>query len=254
MKLTLLEMVQEILSSMDSVEVNSITDTTESLQVAHVVKNCYYDLINRTKLPETYSLFNLDPSGDNTKPTLMSVPRDYSEVQWIKYNTETLTETDINMVLMEYLPLDSFLDYVHQYSESDTNVGTFTQTSENSSFTVLYKNDKAPQFYTTFDDTTILFDSYDADVDTTLQSSKSLAYGRKVISFDLSDNYTPELDANHFSLLLNEAKSLAWTELKQSVHQKAELNSRRGWVRLQKTVDKVKPLSDFDRLPNFGRK
>lgn len=254
MKLTLLELVQEILSSMDSDEVNSITDTTESLQVAHVVKNCYFDLISRTKLPEHYTLFNLEASGDNTKPTLMSMPDSFSEAVWIKYNTETTTDTDINMVLMKYLTLEDFLNYIHQFSESDTNVGTFEHTVGTSTFTVLYKDDKAPQFYTSFDDSTILFDSYDSDVDTTLQGSKTLCYGRKVIDFALEDGYTPDLDENHFSLLLNEAKTLAWTELKQSQHPKAELNARRGWVGLQKTVEKVKTLSDFDKLPNFGRK
>ena len=56
------------------------------------------------------------------------------------------------------------------------------------------------------------------------------------------------------TLLLNEAKALAWTELKQAQHPKAELNSKRGWTSLQRTKHATETLSDFDKLPYFGRK
>ncbi len=45
MKYTLLEIVQEILSDMDSDEVNSIDDTTESEQVATIVKSTYLSMM-----------------------------------------------------------------------------------------------------------------------------------------------------------------------------------------------------------------
>ena len=41
MKFTLLEMVQEILSDMDSDEVDSIEDTVEAEQVATIVRSTY---------------------------------------------------------------------------------------------------------------------------------------------------------------------------------------------------------------------
>lgn len=46
MRKTLLEMVQDILSEMDSDEVNSINDTVEAEQVATIIKNCYLALCN----------------------------------------------------------------------------------------------------------------------------------------------------------------------------------------------------------------
>ena len=52
MKYTLLEMTQDILSNMSSDEVNSISDTTESLQVATIIKQKYFDLISRVNRPE----------------------------------------------------------------------------------------------------------------------------------------------------------------------------------------------------------
>lgn len=54
----LIEYVQDILSSMDSDEVNSISDTVESMQVATILKNCYEELVANIELPEEYTLFS----------------------------------------------------------------------------------------------------------------------------------------------------------------------------------------------------
>ena len=45
--MTLLEMVQSLLSSLEGDNVNSISDTQEALQVAQVVKDTYFSLISR---------------------------------------------------------------------------------------------------------------------------------------------------------------------------------------------------------------
>ena len=43
-KLTVLDMTQKILSSMDSDDVNSISDTEESLQVVDIIEDTYHDM------------------------------------------------------------------------------------------------------------------------------------------------------------------------------------------------------------------
>lgn len=239
---------------MDSDAVNSINDSVESLQVATVIRTVYFDMISRANLPEHYSLITLDASTDSSKPILMTVPSTVAEIKWLKYNNETTTDTDIRMEIVEYLPLPEFLERMDSISESDTNVETFTHTIGADTYTFLYRNDKHPQYYTTFDDNTLIFDSYDNTVDATLQKSKTRAYGRLVIPFTMSDTFTPDLDESQFTLLLNEAKALAWAELKQSPHPKAELNARRAWTNLQKHKNSTEVQSDFDQLPYFGRK
>lgn len=84
-QLTLLEMTQDILSSMSSDEVSSISDTVESLQVAKIVRNKYYDIITRTGMPENKELFQFTASGDSTKPTLMYMPSQVGNIEWVKY-------------------------------------------------------------------------------------------------------------------------------------------------------------------------
>ena len=45
-KLTLLQMTQDIMSDMDSDDINSINDSVEALQVAQIIKTTYYNIID----------------------------------------------------------------------------------------------------------------------------------------------------------------------------------------------------------------
>jgi len=251
--MTLLEIVQGILSSMDSDEVNSITDTTESAQVALLVKTTYYDIISRANLPEHETLFNLTPSTDNLKPTLMTVPSNINNVRWVKYNCMTGTDTVSDFRVISPVSIEEFLRIVQSYDTDDTSVGTMTLTIGTSTVVIPFYNDTAPSMYTTYDDYTILFNSYDSAVDTTLQQSKTLCFGQTGITWTHTDSFVPDLDERQFSLLYNEAKSLAFAELKQTEHKKAEKVARRGWTSLMKTKDRVDVLTDFQKLPNYGR-
>lgn len=254
MKYTLLDLVQTIASSLDSDEVNSVTDTTESLQIAYVVRTVYMDLISRANLPEHYSLTSLVPSGDSLKPTLMYVPETVDELLWLKYDNRTVELPAMNMQPVQFVETKAFLEMLYQFDLTDTTrYGSFSHVIAGNTFTLPYRLDKAPQFYTTFDDRTLIFDSYDALVDTTLQASKTTAYAKLEIPFVMSDTFVPDLDSSQFQLLLNEAKSLAWAELKQAQNGKAEQAAKRQWTRLEKTKYETEHQSYFDRLPNYGR-
>ncbi len=255
MKYTLLELTQNVLSSMDSDEIVSIDDSVESQQVANLIRTVYYDIIDRANLPEHYSLVNLTESSISS-PVLMTLPTSVSKIMWVKYDKRLSVDsaTTKRFDLVNYMNLENFLDRMHQQNIDDTTVDTFTHTVGGNSFSIMYRNDISPEYYTSFDDNTLVFESYDSTVDTFLRTSKSLCYAKTIIPFNLVDSFVPDLDEEQFSLLLNESKSLAWAELKQTMHQKAELNSRRGWSRLQKNKYATENLSDLNQLPYFGRR
>ena len=261
MKYTLLELTQAVLSSMDSDEVNSIDDTVESQQVVEVIKTVYDDIISRGDLVSNKTLFNLNASEDALKPVLMTKPDYIDRIEWLKYNSILDTETDPQWSELWYLNVSDFMDYIHQYNPSEINVDTFDYSADGSTFTFTFKNDVAPKYYTSFDDNTLIFDSFDNTVDSTLQSIKTLGYGSKKTTFTKTDDFTPDLQPQQFTLLLNESKSLAWAELKQAQHQKAEITAHRGWRHLQKTRQQVPDAHrlmnsshSFNKLPNFGRR
>ncbi len=254
MSSTLLQLVQDVASSMDSDEVTSINDSTESLQIATVVKTTYFDIINRLKLPRHYTVFNLQATSATT-PVVMTLPTDVNNVEWLKYDYHTLINTDVNYQDVKFLPIREFLALVNRFRVDSVHVASMSFTPDlGNSFTFYYSNNIAPQYYTSVDDVNFIFDSYDLTVDAFLTSSKSMAFGQKKITWNMSDGFTPDLDEVHFPLLLNEAKALAWTELKQTQHPKAEQSARRHWIHAQKAKYAIDNLSDFNKFPNYGRR
>lgn len=253
MKFTLLEMVQEILASMDSEEVNSISDTVESNQVALLIRSVYYDLAIDLGLPEHETIFELNASGSTTRPVLMTAPDNVAVIREIRYNKQEDGDTTADYVPLTFKPLDEFLTQQNGLREDDDATQmTFTVNSE--SFETMYKSDVHPTCYTTPDDYTFLFDSYQSDVDTTLQKSKTMVFGVVYPTFTLSDNFTPDLDVTQFSLLKNRAKVRAFAELKQTDNKEASGEARRQKIIVQKRKRTAPDVSPLEKFPKYGRK
>jgi hypothetical protein len=254
MKYTLLQLTQMVLSSMDGDEINSINDTVESQQVVKIIKTCYGDIFSRGNAPENYVLFNLTASGDSTKPTLMTLPTTVTNLLWLKYDCKRTGETDDNFLPMEFLPLPEFLNRMHAYvPSSNSDLLQFTHEIEGVSITFIVDSSVAPSYFTTWDDNSFMFNSYDSVVDTTLQGSKTLAYGERQPPWTESDSYSIPLDDHQ--LLLHEAKALAWSEMRQLAHPRAERSARQQWVQFSRTKHKILDGDDYKTAtPNYGRK
>lgn len=254
-KRTLLRMTQDILSSLDSDEVNSIADTTESAQVATLIKTVYEDIISRHSLPEIKTMFELQSSGDINLPVVMYKPENVLDIEFIKYNKYQTGGQNPLFQEVKYLGLHDFLAHIYNMSTTNSFVHTGQITTSVGTFDIVYSDNKHPDYFTTFDDNTVLFDSYYSDYDSTLQGSKTIGFGVVSQTFTMSDTFVPHLDDRLFSLLFNEAKSLAWAELKQAANQKAEQAAKRGWATLQKTSRSIiANEGQLSRLPNYGRK
>ena len=247
-KMTLLEMVQDIMSDMDSDEVNSINDTVESLQVAQIVKTTYYNIIDGKDLPFLYELFQLNTNGTAARPTHMQLPEDIIDLKTIKYNTRKSTDTKDKYTVVQYKTPEDFLYIVDQRDSSASNVTVVTDAS-GVSLNII--NDKGPQYFTSFDDETLVFDSYDSVVDSTLVNSKTQCHGKRSVAFSLTDTFTPDLPVQMFTYLLAEAKSTAFLTLKQMANQKAEQVSVTQKRRMSQEAWKLKNGITY---PNYGRK
>lgn len=236
-QMTLLAMVQNILSAMDSDEVNSITDTVEAMQVATIVKETYEDLVSTLEIPERKVLFHLESEANTDRANYLSVPADITDVYWIKYNGVDVT----------YLEPDVFINMVLREPGTQTVKDPF----QDLEYQII--NDRDPRYYTTFDDAHLVFDSFNVNAESTLQGVNTMCYGAKVATLELDDNAIPWLDHNFFPTLLAEAKTSCFVNLKQVSNSKEEVRARRGLVRIQNELSKVK-RSPTDRLPNYGRR
>lgn len=252
---TNLDYVQDILSALDSDEVNSVSDTTESLQVLRILKRSYDGIVTRADLNEHYTLFELQPSNDVTQPTIMYRPNNVDSILWVKYNKATLEDTNSNFQEITFLDMNEFLRRMYSIKEDADNVISYTVSSSTDTINILGYDNKSPTWFTTFDDRTLIFDSYDASVDSTLQNDKSLAYGKKDQTFSNTDSFIPFLDNEFSTLLLNEAMVLAFAELKQMPHEVAKQWANRAWTKTnhsKRGIDQdIRPIT---YAPNYGRK
>jgi hypothetical protein len=281
MKYSNLQYVQSILSSLGGDEVNSVSDTPESLQVLDILKTTYLNIISRAGLPEHKQLIQLDPSLDESMPVLMHIPDGIKSIDWVKYfNSNNLAESGtegfqhglnldvtssggtIPTAIPGYqdvfiIPVRQFIDMTSSFNPEESNVQSFTFTNSENGFpgtyTFYYKTDKQPQYCCVLSNYFVVFDGYDSAVDSTLQSSKTMSYGMVIPHWKNDDNFIPNIDEEQVPLLLNEAKSLAFFELKQMVHTKAEQENKRQWSTLQKNKSMINRPTNFDALPNFGR-
>lgn len=252
MKLTVLDYVQNIASAMSSDEVNSIADTVESMQIAEIVKTTYFNIIARAGLPEGKKFFQLDASLSGLTPVMMFIPEGIRSMEWMKYYNRD-PDTD----MYEYvtlLPLKQFLDFVNGYDRSQSYVDFMDLTIGPETFEINFRNDVQPQCACVISDYYVIFDSYNSALETTLESSNTQCWGQASPTWEMTDTFIPQLDEEQVPLLLNEAKSLAFFELKQQEHSKAEKESRRQWATLQRTKSVDNKPSYFDQLPDFGRK
>lgn len=248
MKMTLLDMVQDILSEMDSDEVNTIDDTIESVQVAQTIKTCYFEMIGNRNWPHLKKLITLDNLSDVNRPNYLECPENVKEMLFFKYDKRKATETKHNYLEVFWKDPDSFLRYTNSRNSDNTNV---LEVTDFNGVKLLILNDVAPTYWTSFDDVHIVTDSFDNIVEATLQGSKTQcsAYVNPIWVHD--NDAIPDLPIDAFPALLAEAKSTCFFNIKQMANQKAEQKASRQQRWLSRKAWKVKGGVDY---PDYGRK
>lgn len=247
-KLTLLEMVQDILSEMKSDRVNSISDTEEAEIVAGVIRNTYFEMVNSRLWPTNGKLFRLTASTDPARPTHMRIEDPVSEVEWVKYDVREEAGDPIRYRDISYKTPSEFLEYVMARDASKANVLTVFDIH---GAPLLVLTDAEPTHWTSFDDKWLVFDAYNSDVDSTLQASKTQVFGTTEPVFTLTDTFVPDLPAKAFPYLLAEAKSTCMLNIKEVFSQKTEQSAarQRAWLSRNK-----RRMNGGIKFPDYGRK
>lgn len=246
-KLTLLEMTQDILNDLDSDEVNHIDDTIEAQQVAQIIKTCYYEMLSHRNWPHMRKLIQIEASGDLSRPNYLILPENLQELSYFKYDKAKIDAVDINLQDVVFKEPDDFLRYVSGRKSSADNVETIIDPTGTK---ILIFNDQAPSYWTSFDDTYLVTDAYDKAVDDTLKKSKTQAQAYMIPIWNRIDSFVPDLPAEAFPALLEEAKSTAFITLKQVANQKAEQKAKRQQSWLSR---KAWRAAGGVRYDNYGR-
>lgn len=246
-KMSLLEMVQDILSDLDSDECNSIDDTVEASQVAQIIKTTYQAMMSNRNWPHQKRLLALTPSGDDTLPTHMTMQEEIKEMVGIKYNCAKAADGTRRLYQpIHWVEPDDFLRISNARNSTDTNVDVIVDNN----IELLILNNQAPRYYTSFNDNTLIFDAYDSEVDDTLQASKMQATAYIMLEWVHMDDAIPDLPAEAFIALLEEAKSRAFVKLKQSSDPTAATEARRQQAWLSR---KAWRAGGGVKYPSYGR-
>ena len=217
MKSNLLQVVQSILSDMDSEDVNTISDTVEAQQVASVVEDTYFNIIAARDIPEHNKLIPLVSLANNAKPTHFTYPARTKQLMRVDYNIGTASAPDYREIV--YVEPLVFID---RMDETAKKVTTVDQSVE-----LFGATDKDPSYYTSFNDNHIIMDAYDVSVEANLASNKTRAFCAIYPTFSQTDSFAIDLDQTLMPLLLAEAKSACMSLFKGGSDPKVEQAARR---------------------------
>jgi hypothetical protein len=148
-KLSLLEMVQDILSDMDGDVINSIGDTEEALQVAQIVKTTYANLVVMKDLDCFRKVTRLLNVGDSDRPNYMRLPERTSKLEYLAYNRQKDSEDRVDFAEVCYMYPDDFLRFCNGRNITNDNV---VEVLDFSGARMNIINDEAPRHWTSFDD------------------------------------------------------------------------------------------------------
>jgi len=235
-KKTLLEIVQDIMNDIDSDDVNSISDTVESAQIAQVCQSVYFDIISTLDLPEHKELMTLTGLGNSAIPNFMDSSA-LTNIQEVRYNVSETTG-EVEYKLLPYFAPDEFVAKILERDFSASNVILVADPTSGISLPIV--NDAFPSYYTLLDDRYVCFDSYKATVDSTLQTSKTLVIGTKYPSFTVTDSAVPDLDDTIFPYYIAECKSRCFSMFKGGPDPKVEQFARKQRYFLRNDRWKVK--------------
>jgi hypothetical protein len=248
MKFTLLEIVQDVLSDMSGDFVNSIDDTEESQQVAAIVRSTFNSMLSNRNWPHTAKIINITPYSDSNYPTHVKLESPIKELISIYYDKRKSTTDKKSILRVKWKDPDDFLRYVYSRNSQSNNTDTITDPT---GVILLIDNNKAPDYFTSFDDDTLVFDSYDSDVDSTIQASKTTVRAYVMPEFRMVNDYVPDLPDEAFAALIAEVKSRAQFELRQIVDQKSEQDARKQDSWLSRKAWRAKGGIKY---PDYGRR
>lgn len=250
-KFTVIEMVQKVLESLGSDEVNSLDDTVEATQVGRLLEDMYYELLNQKEWPWLKSLRQLESVSDSTRPNFLRIPDTVTRIDNFRYDctdrvTEPLEPLDIQSVT--WLHPEDFLKKVQGRSSDSDNVDEIT-TSEG--IRLLIFNDACPTWWTSFDDEFVVTDSYDVNIETTLEANRSQVLVKEIPTFTRQDSFVADAPANFFQLWLAETKKTAYNYWRQEVSPTDEQRARRGLAVLRRDAQRT---NNDDGKVKFGRR
>ncbi len=246
-KMTLLEIVQSVHNALNLDLVNSISDTTESVRVAAIARDVFFEFINRREWPHLRTITELESAVDLNNKTMLLLPEDTARLDYLTYSYKKIGDMRFRQRELCYKEPGDFLIWGNAFDSTNTAVEEMTSPDGVAYF---IKNDRAPTYWTSFDDETIVLDSYDSLVENTIQGIKTQAQIQRNPTWVHTDLAVPDLPEKAFPGYLAEVKSVCFVQIKETPDAKSEQQATRQQRRLS---NQAWIARGGIRRPNYGR-
>lgn len=244
-KKSVLDIVQDMLNDTDGDEVNSIDDTTESMQAAYILRSTYYNVITNTEIDYFRRAVQVDGVSDLDHPNYLKLPDDIQELVEVQYDVSK--DARLRFEPVHYLYPDEFLARQNRLASDKDNV---EKVRDWDGMVYLITNDQPPRYWTSFDDQYIVFDSYNKDVEDTIHKNKTQAVAYISPSFSLDNDAIPDLPADMFPYLISEAKAAFAAKIRQ---ERSAMDEKWSTLHRRRMSRKNWQAKGGIRTPNFGR-
>jgi len=228
---TFLNIINTVLSSIDSQQVSKVDATVESEQVADIINRCYLEILTLKDWDFLKKEGKLIPTY--TKPNLMKLPDDCYNCLFVKYNKKRI----------KYLKPDEFRNLIDSRSSGNINDdGIYI--------------DRDPSYYTSFDNTVLVFDSYNSAEGVNLLESNSYVLYIKAIDELAGEDDIIEMPYRMIPVLVDYAIAKAMYELKNDINGYRIYANKymAGISRMVRMARKINEDVDrYDLNVNYGR-
>lgn len=248
MNKTLLDVVQTVLIKLDLDPVNSINESEDALAVAREAETTYYDLMSRADWPDQKDLVDVESVSDVNNPTALRLAKEVSKIESLRYDVTTDTDNSTVIKRIHWLEPEEFLKMVYSRNDSSDNVDVVNYKGHK----LFVYNNVMPTYYTSFDNETLILDSYDNTESTTLIGSKAVCTAVVLDRWEFLDDFRLPLKRDMYSLFLSELSAAASLYLNGVQSPQDEMRRMRGISRLRR--ESIRTEAEYFPRNNFGRK
>lgn len=248
-KYNLLQMVQRVARAINSDEISELHETVEADDIQNILIDCLDEMLGRQDWEflkdRPYQLL------PGTNALSLSVPSDISRIQKIRYRADSEPGDIAQYRTVSYMSASEFLDMMQKHNPAEADSVTVTVNG----VPLVGKNNRPPRYWTSFDESTVYFDSYEGTLDPTGVDPAKTAVLASVYP-DLAHGDDPTwvapMPEKLFAQWYQEAVAEASVQLRQFENPRAERRSRRLFI----SNSRDEPVTGRDEgsaSVNYGR-
>lgn len=237
-RMTLLQIVQNVLLSMEADNVNSLSGTVESAAIAETAREVYYEMMSQGDWPHLVKTTQLISVSDNEKPNYLEIPENYQDIRALFYNN----------IELEYMEPMDFIKSSIERNQLDENI---VQVISFNGVQLNVFNNETPRYFTIFEDKYVITEAWDQEQESTLQGINSIVTASVLPEWETREDYVPEMTDQMFPTYLALVKRAAFLYFRREASAKDERQALAGMGRLRLDVNK---LYRKENEINYGRK